>query len=87
MTTWPGYTSIDEVEHAALALLTDVRDRAPDTNLQVLSLACQHEPVQMAQVLICLAAWVGDDIMPRDLDYRATLTALGNPHVEASHGR
>lgn len=41
---WPGDTRIDEVEHAALARLTNVRDRAPDTNLRVLSLACQHEP-------------------------------------------
>lgn len=76
-----GYTAIDQVEHDARTLISDVRDRAPHTNLDVLTLACQHEPVRMAQILICLAAWVGDDVLPRELDYRATVTALGNPHI------
>ncbi len=79
---FPGYTAITDVEHAARLVISDVRDHDPHTNLEVLTMACQHEPTRMAQVLMCLAAWVGDDVLPRDLDYRATVTALGNPHVE-----
>ncbi|MBF6459835.1 hypothetical protein IU433_12385 [Nocardia puris] len=55
------YTDHDETAAEALALVEELRDRAPLAMYQRVAAHCRRDPERMAQVLMALAAFVDPD--------------------------
>jgi hypothetical protein len=55
------HTDVDTIASRAQTLVDDVRDIDPRLTLRTLTLHCRDHPGQMAQILMCLAAWVNPD--------------------------
>lgn len=67
---------LDRLATTAMAIVTDVRDVDPMQTRDHLAVLCGTEPMRMAQVMMCLAAWVDIDQPVRRLtDRAASITA------------
>ncbi|MGY4098079.1 hypothetical protein ACW2Q0_00705 [Nocardia sp. R16R-3T] len=55
------YTNHDEIAADALRLCEELRERAPLAMYRRLAAHCERDPERMAQVIMCLAAFVDID--------------------------
>lgn len=72
------HTDHDKLAAEALTICADVREEGPQEVYTRLALRCARDPERMAQVLMCLAAWV---------DFDAPTSALGDRAVAIVEGR
>lgn len=55
------YTDHDQLAAEALQIAEDVRELAPLATYQRLAAQCARDPERMAQVIMCLSAWLDPD--------------------------
>ncbi|WP_280441053.1 hypothetical protein [Nocardia brasiliensis] len=79
------YSDHDELAREALSICAAVRELGPVQTYHHLTYACQRDPERMAQLLMCLAAWVDFDGPTSALVRRAE--AIVESRVQAAEAR
>jgi hypothetical protein len=73
----PAYVDHDLLAADVLQLVEDIQEKDPSRSFAHLTVRCQRDPAQMAQVLMCLAIWMDPETPVSVLTQRAEAIAVG----------